>query len=308
MSTSVRSVRPVLALAGIESLRHLRSPILWLGTAATIAQAAGPYADGQGPRGDPWVTTEYDALFAAWGWLLAAAFTVAVLTASRHDRPDATEVLAGQPTDAGQRVTAVLLAAVVPAALAGLAAGATCAVVGRAGGIATGDVTASMHLMPTTAEAASAIALVTVGYALGVAAALTIASRIVNVVFGALIAVLGVAMFWMWFYPLSIVSLFALPLQHTDLGPDPTDEVKARWQILHGPVDPVHAPHWAGVVRDTDMIAWHAVYLTGVALLLGVYSVRRAGGRSTRWPAIAGSVLAVGGASMQIVAHGGAGH
>ena len=239
MNTSQRAARSILALAGIEARRHLRNPILWLGTCATIGQAAGPYADGQGPLPDPWVTEDYEGFLSAWGWLFLAAFVTAVVTVNRHLEPRTAQLFAGQPTDAGQRMIALLLAGVVPAGLAGLAAGATCAVVARAGGIATGfslnmvPTVTSVYLVPTVAEAAVAVAIVAVGYTFGVACALNISSLIANLIPGVLFAFAGIGMFWIWVYPVSVFSLFATPLSHTDLGPAPTEDVKAQWQILH---------------------------------------------------------------------------
>jgi hypothetical protein len=307
MTKTVRPTHPVLTLAGAESLRHLRNPILWLGTCATIAQAAGRYADGEQPLSSGWVTGDYETVFSAWSWLFLATFVIAALTAGRHTEPRPAEVLSVQPTDAGQRMTAVLLAGIVPTGQAALAAGATCAVVARAGGIATGDFP-SLRLIPTAAEAAVAVAIIAVGYTLGVAAALTISSRPSNVLLGALITFLGVAMYWIWGYPRSIFGLFAVPLSSTDLGPNPTEDVKEQWAILHSPADPVYMPHWAGYIRDTDMTAWHAVYLSGIVLLLSAYAIRRATGRVPRWPAVAGLLLAAGGAIMQILTYSGTGN
>lgn len=92
------------------------------------------------------------------------------------------------------------------------------------------------------------------------------------------------------------------PLSHTDLGPDPTEDVKAQWQILHPPADPEFMPHWYGYVRDTDMNAWHTVYLIGVVLLLSAYAIRRARGRAP-YRAAAGLLLVAGGATMQILTY-----
>jgi hypothetical protein len=305
MTGSVRAASPVHILAGAESLRHVRSPILWLGTCATIGVAAGPYADGQLPLSNPWVTEDYETVFSAWMWLFLATFVTAVLTVGRHADPHAAEVFAGQPTDAGQRMTAVLLAGAVPAGLSALAAGATCAVIARAGGIAVGEFTTTQRLVPTAAEAAVAVAVVAVGYALGVATAATITSRLAAVVLGTMIAMLGIGWFWIWRYPVSVLGLYAAPLSHTDLGPNPSEEVKARWRILHGPADAEHMPHWYGYVRDTDMIAWHAVYLFGIVLLLSAYCVRRAGGRRAGRVAVAGLLVTAFGAVMQVITYGG---
>ena len=300
MTTTRQHARPVLALAGAEAAHLARHPVLWAGVLATVAVATLPYRNGP-PAPSPWPTEDYTSVWAPWAFLFTAAYLTAMLAASRP--ADTGGMLTARPLTADRRTAAVLLAGAVPVALAAATTAAVWTVIARNGGIVTGRSPGLQHLTPGPAEAAAATALVALGHALGVAAARTTRHHALAGAAGVVAGFAGVAMYWLWQYPLSVITLYAPPLTGTDLGAAPTDAALDAYPIISPPGDPVHAPTWEGWIRDTDMLAWHTLYLTGVTALLAAYAITRSG-RPPRWLALLGLLTTAAGIYLQTRAHG----
>jgi hypothetical protein len=63
--------------------------------------------------------------------------------------------------------------------------------------------------------------------------------------------------------------------------------------------------NWWAIERDIGIVGWHIVYLAGAMILLAAYAVRRSGhDRRVRWIVVSGSVLVVGGLTLQMAALG----
>lgn len=302
---TARPRSPLTALARVESRRLLRSPVLLAsGVLAAYASWSG-WWDGREPAQD-WGTQNYDALFLGAVPLYLAAFLVAGAAALRERGVTTAELFRTTPVPWADRTQALLLAGLVPAALAAVVALGEWALIRRAGGVTLGMPPDTAVVQPTLLEALHVPVLAFAAFCAAVALARTVRSRAVGAVLGTFgtVAFLLAEWAWQWF-PAVLLAPADTALRRPVLGPEVDAAESARYSVLLPPDQ--YTPSWSGLERDLLLSGGHTLYLLGIAVVLAAYAVRRSGGdRRTRRGLAAGLVLAGAGLGLQLVALDGA--
>jgi hypothetical protein len=221
------------------------------------------------------------------------------MAALRERETTTAEMFRASPVGYGERTVALLAAALVPTVLAAVLAAVQLIVISDAGGI-------TVHrnlLTPSVIEMALVPAITGISFISGVAVARTILSRAAGAVGGALATLILFYLYWVlaWF-PASFLHPYATALRTVDLGTRLTAAERKQWDWMP-PTE--WRQNWWAIERDIGIVGWHIVYLAGAMILLAAYAVRRSGhDRRVRWIVVSGSVLVVGGLTLQMAALG----
>lgn len=286
------------ALARIEARRLVRHPVLLAGVVATLVQETSLLWDIPTNR---WADDAYSSM-ATWTFLIAATFIVATLAATR-DREDTTaETFRAVAPSQRDRTVALLLAGLVPVALAAALSLYVAVLVIRAGGIPVGEARGTGLFRLSAAEIASPVAQTAAAFAAGVATARVTRSRAVGVVVGVVGSFFLVDGFWLWsWFPAAFLTPVSLaPRAAHALGSFPSREVLQQSPLLDLPDS--YDPQFYAVQMEVARVGWHGVFLVGVTLLFAGLALARSSG--TRWHplrlVLAGAVVAALGFAMQI--------
>jgi hypothetical protein len=245
----------------------------------------------------------YETFLLPWAPLYLAAFITANTAALRERETTTAEMFRSTPTRCRERTLALLAAGLIPITLATVLAAIHLSVIAQTGGITVGN--QAVKLTPTVAEMALVPATTAAAFASGVALARTVRSRTVGVVFGAITTWLTL-MFWVFaWFPAYFLAPYTTSLRSVGLGQDLTVDELTNLQTVNAPSYHEEA-RWQVLVRDTQLVGWHNLYLIGLALLLAAYAVRRSGRlRRARWLLLPGAMLAMGGLARHMAAMGG---
>lgn len=286
------------ALARVEARRLARNPVLILGFLVLLVQETSLLWDIPANR---WANDAYSRM-ASSSFLIAATFIVAALAAMR-DREDTTAETfrAVAPTER-DRTVALLLAGLVPVALAAAVSLYVAVLVVRAGGIPVGEGRGLGLFRLSPAEIAHPVVQTAAAFAAGVATARIVRSRAVGVVVGVLGSFFLVEGFWLWsWFPAAFLTPDALaPRLTQDLGAFPSREVLQQTPLLDLPDS--YDPDFYAVQMEVGRVGWHALFLVGMTMLFAGLALTRSSG--TRWHplrlVIVGGVVAALGFTMQL--------
>ncbi|MCO8270771.1 hypothetical protein M1L60_09205 [Actinoplanes sp. TRM 88003] len=283
------------ALVRVEARRLLRHPALLIGAAAAAWLALPRWITGQPPEAQ-WDAQTYEQLTLLWSPLHLGAFVAATLTALRPGDGATAEMFAARPLGGRHRTLAQLVAGAIPMALTAVVVSLTWLLIADAGGIPTGF-PVPVNLYPTVADAAYVIGLTGAAHAAGIALAHTTRSRLLNVVVGLIFTYIFFFMYWLTsFFPVSLLSPFVSP-------------VSAGKTSYWGTPEPIssNGDGWYAIVRDTDFVACHTVYVAGVGVLLAAHALRRSDPEyRPRRLVLIGGLMAVSGFLLQVLTYSGA--
>jgi hypothetical protein len=284
------SAATVASLARLEIRRTARNPVLWLGAVAFGGLTSGRWISGEEPR-TAWATENYEL----WDWpaaiLYLAAFLVGNVVALR-ERPSTTaELFVNTPASRLDRTSAVLAAAIVPAALALVACTVYLVLVIRAGGITVGDEPYAVVWRPTVVEVLAVPVTAALAWVAGVAMARTIGSRSVGVVVGFIGGYL-IAVVWLWYwFPGILMAVIRTSIVWHDLGSRPTAAELEQWPAVD--LADENDPRTIGLERDIPLFAGHVGFLIGLAVLLAGWALVRSAPDRRGWSLLATGVLLV---------------
>ena len=299
----------VAALARAEIRYVLRNPLLWLGLAVYAASAWIPFVDGTPPSTD---NAWDDYLLLDWtaGPLALAAFLVANWAALRERPRTTAELFSNTPARRWERTAGLLLAAVVPFALALLVSVVQGLLVLAVGGIRIGEEEWTTLLVPTPLELLGAPLSVASSFVAGVAVARLVRSRAAGAVLGVVSYVLLFLAFWIWLTaPFGVFGVWRPSLVAHDLGTDPGAAELNRWPAVDAPdrLTPPSGefvPHYFGIERDLGLYGLHLGYVVGVTIALAGLALLRSGRDRRSWPLLgAGLALAAVSASTVFLLH-----
>jgi hypothetical protein len=287
----------VVALAGLEARRYLRSPTLLIGCALTTFLWFNMEIDHE-----EWVGSGLQQVATAAFPLYIGAFVAAALIGMRDNISASTPIATTTPLTTGECTTARLIAGVVPVSLATICVGAMLVYVKANDGI----VFDATRRMPPIAELILIPALVGLAVASAIAAGQLVRSRVAVTLGGGLVVFVTTAVYWIFgngavrFLVPPVVNPREVKLPLTFTPADAPD----HW-IVTAPDE--YTRHWHRVVFDTGSTWWHLVYIVGLAALLGAIARRVHGpSRPAAWLMSGGCLAAVAGGVLQLVTRTGA--
>jgi hypothetical protein len=288
----------VTTLARVEARRLLTHPVLLVGALITAALQTQTLWTAPTPA---WATETAALIGAAWFAMTGATFVVANLAALRERETTTAEAFRAVPTALGDRTLALLLAGAVPTAMAAVVSGYVAVLAARIGGVPVGDAGGRGRFDLSLVEIASPVVITAAVFAAGVATARAIPSRAVGALTGTIgsVAVVLTSWAWSWFPAAFLVPQSVAARGTTDLGPHPTPDDLDQARLLDRP--DTYDASWHAVEVEVDRVAWHGLYMVGIALLMSGFALARVerSGRS-RWLLVVGALLAVAGFALQV--------
>ncbi len=285
LPTSGRGDRPVLALAGIEARRFVRSMPFWIGAGLTILNWTLPSRENE-----EWTGAAYQHLMGVTPpFLYIGTFISAVIIGMRDHVGDATPVVGSTPVDAGSRVVGKLLGgmSLVAVTSALLAAGYVWLEID--GGIAIG----TERVMPQAPGLALILALTAFAVATGITVGQFVRSRAVVIVGGSILIFLTSVTSWIFGSTIDLTPAVTYNPMTIDLGEGFVPSTAPSSWILDGPDEP--GSHWTRLSFEQAALSFHVAYVVGLTLLAWALA-RRAHGASTvgRTLGIVGATITIG--------------
>jgi hypothetical protein len=278
-------------LARLEAVRHVRSPLLWIGLllSAFFVRSSGTV---------DWQSGAYQGITPAVTPLAAAAFVAAIRSGGRDHHTDLPPLAEEAALDDRARVTARLLGMAPYVAVTVLAIVVMAVATNFVGGYWVGDepgrTDTALHTLP---ELLQPVAIVLLAAVLGIAGGRAFRRRSPVAVLGVVVLLALGGISWAWQgVPARYVTLLQIQPVEVTVGPASADPTTFPDEWLLSAPDQ-YDDDWDRVIAHQPMAAWHDVYLVGlVGAALGL-ALR--GGRGRRL-VVAGLAVAAIGVAAQI--------